>query len=155
MFFLILAVIVVWGMYAIYQKNFDQPVLTQTQTDSMNSESPSEISSETEAPFEKNVQIEILNGCGVNGIAKVFQSYLREHGFDVVNTENYVEEGKIRWDLPDSKIIYQTSDVKQAEELARILHIPANRIIYKDDPNAIYDLSIVIGRDYKKLLGVD
>ena len=142
-------------MYTIYQKNFDQPILTQIQTDSINSESPSEISSETSAPFEKNVQIEILNGCGVNGIAKVFQSYLREHGFDVVNTENYVEESKIRWDLPDLKIIDHTGDVEQAEELARILHIPANRIISEDDPNAIYDLSIVIGRDYKKLLGVD
>lgn len=104
-------------------------------------------------PIEQNIQIEILNGCGVNGIAKVFQSHLRQQGFDVVNTDNYIEGGKRRWDIKDSKIIDHIDNGEQAEALARSLGITADNIVVKKSATAIYDMSVVIGKDYKKLKG--
>jgi hypothetical protein len=129
--------------------------MTAVREDTLVDQTPAEPRDEVIAPFEENIQIEILNGCGVTGIAKVFQSFLRQNGFDVVNTENYVEEGKIRWDLPESMIIDHTGNTEQAKEVARVLRLSANKIVYRDDPTAIYDVSVVLGKDYKKLLGAE
>jgi hypothetical protein len=104
-------------------------------------------------PLEENIQIEILNGCGINGIAKIFQSYLREQGFDVVNTDNYLVGGKRHWDLKESKIIDHMGHTEQAEALARSLGISLDKIEVKESETAIYDMSVVIGKDYKKLKG--
>ena len=38
---------------------------------------------------KKPVQLEVLNGCGVNGVAEKFTDYLRADNFDVVNIGNY------------------------------------------------------------------
>ena len=48
------------------------------------------------SPIRRNLQIEILNGCGINGIAKIFAEYLRQEGYDVINTDNYKEKGKTK-----------------------------------------------------------
>lgn len=104
------------------------------------------------APFEHKIQIEILNGCGVSGVAKIFQKYLREQGFDVVNTENYLKNGKVFWQLEKSFIIDQIGVQEQAKLVARSLGIPAENIESRQNPNAIYDVSVVIGKDYKNLI---
>lgn len=105
-------------------------------------------------PLEENIQIEILNGCGVNGIAKIFQTYLREQGFDVINTDNYLVAGKRHWDLQESKIIDHIDNREQAEALARSLGISLAKIEVKINATAICDMSVVIGKDYKKLKGL-
>jgi hypothetical protein len=126
----------------------DQPADTVQTT-----EPPVEESVEIEAvpPFEQNIQIEVLNGCGVNGIAKIFQAYLRKQGFDVVNTENYMVDGKRRWDIQQSMIIDHIGDSEQAQAIARSLGVAEDKIIDKKTPNPIYDMSVVIGKDYKNL----
>ena len=63
---------------------------------------------------EKMIQIEVLNGCGKPGIAKIFESYLRQQGFDVVNTENYRIMGKISWNVSNSKVINQIGNIEFA-----------------------------------------
>ena len=108
-----------------------------------------------EPPFKKNIQIEILNGCGVNGVAKSFQNYLREQGFDVVNTENYSENNKLRWDVEQSFIIDHVDNIEQAEAVARSLKIPEERVVKKNTANPIYDISVVIGKDYRQLNGAN
>jgi hypothetical protein len=153
--YFIVAAIVVWITYYLYQKNFQPTSIISTQQDTIVSQSSHEVPVETSAPFEENVQIEILNGCGVNGIAKVFQSYLRQNGFDVVNTDNYIEDGKIHWDLSESMIIDHVGDSEKAKEVARVLRLSPNKIIHREDPTAIYDVSVVLGKDYKKLLGAE
>jgi hypothetical protein len=100
-------------------------------------------------PPLKKIQVEILNGCGKEGVAKIFQTYLQEQGFDVVNTENYIENGKRRWDVAESMVIDQTGQHdSQAKEIARSLGITSRKIISKTDANAVYDISVVVGRDY-------
>jgi hypothetical protein len=107
---------------------------------------------QTPAPFEHKIQIEILNGCGVSGIAKIFQSKLRENGFDVVNTENYIEKGKVNWKIKNSFIIDQIGVSEQAKMVANSLGIPLTNIESRTNPASIYDVSVVIGKDYKKFI---
>jgi hypothetical protein len=42
----------------------------------------------------KNIKIEVLNGCGVQDLARVTSDYLRKKGFDVINYANAAEEQK-------------------------------------------------------------
>ena len=114
---------------------------------------PAEEKPATQPPFKQNIQVEILNGCGVNGVAKSFQEYLRNQGFDVVNTENYTENNKLRWDVEYSFIIDHVGNPEQARSIARSLKIPEDRVVEKNTPNPIYDISVVIGKDYRQLNG--
>ena len=104
------------------------------------------------APFEHKIQIEILNGCGVNGIAKIFQSYLREQGFDVVNTENYSVNGKLTWNVEKTFIIDHIGVLERAKSVARTLGVSTDNIQSKQSQQPLYDVSVVIGKDYKSLL---
>jgi hypothetical protein len=104
------------------------------------------------ASFEHKIQIEILNGCGKSGVAKIFQKYLREQGFDVLNTENYVKNRKVFWQVEKSFVIDQIGVEEQAKTVAKSLGIPVELIESRQNPNAIYDVSVVIGKDYKNLL---
>jgi hypothetical protein len=103
-------------------------------------------------PFKHKIQIEILNGCGKTGIAKIFQRYLRDQGFDVVNTENYVKDGKVFWKIEKSFVIDHIGVESQAKRVAKSLGIPVENVESRQNPNAIYDVSVVIGKDYKNLI---
>lgn len=153
--FLFFFIVVVVSAYLLYTFDFSSIIVLQDEDrqDTVEAVSPvqDKIAEETLPPLQQNIQIEVLNGCGVNGIAKVFQSYLREQGFDVVNTENYIEDGKRRWDIEQSMIIDHIGDTEQAKALARSLGIAFDKIIIKQTPNPIYEISVVIGKDYQNL----
>ena len=102
---------------------------------------------------EKMIQIEVLNGCGKSGIAKIFESYLRQQGFDVVNTENYRIMGKVSWNVPNSKVIDQIGNIEFAEAVAQSLGINDKHVSSNDNPSPVYDVSVVIGKDFDKLKG--
>jgi len=102
---------------------------------------------------DKMIQIEVLNGCGKAGIAKIFESYLRQQGFDVVNTENYRILGKINWNVSHSKVIDQIGNIEFAEDVAQSLGIDDKYVSSNDNASPVYDVTVVIGRDFDKLKG--
>ena len=97
-------------------------------------------------------QIAIKSKKGRSGVAKIFQRYLREQGFDVVNTENYVKNGKVFWQVEKSFVIDQIGVEEQAKTVAKSLSIPVELVESRQNPNAIDDVSVVIGKDYKNLI---
>lgn len=149
--------IIILAFIAYYLYNFTSPDEQPGEAD-ISQEIPTGSSEETEeppqipAPFKHKIQIEILNGCGESGIAKIFQSKLREKGFDVVNTENYLEKGKVNWKVKNTFIIDQIGVSEQAKMVAKSLGIPLTNIESRKNPGSIYDVSVVIGKDYKKLI---
>jgi hypothetical protein len=102
---------------------------------------------------EKKIKIEILNGCGVTGIAKIFKSYLRQQGFDVVNTENYRILGKINWNLQNSKVIDQIGKIDNANSVAQSLGIDEKFVSSVKNQSPICDVTVVIGKDFKEIKG--
>jgi hypothetical protein len=102
---------------------------------------------------EKMIQIEVLNGCGKTGIAKIFESYLRQQGFDVVNTENYRILGKINWNVSNSKVIDQIGNFEYALAVAHSLGIEEKYVTSNDNPSPVYDVTVVIGKDFNELKG--
>ena len=92
------------------------------------------------------VQVEVLNGCGVSGIADKITDYLRKHNFDVVQTGNYTS-----FNMDKSLVIDRTGNEANAEKVAAALGIDRKNIVQQINNDYLLDCSIVIGRDYFQL----
>jgi hypothetical protein len=140
--------------YYFYNLNFqkDETQLPQSEPETTSTAPIEPEEEQSPPPLVHTIQIEILNGCGVNGVAKIFQSRLRENGFDVVNTENYVVNGKVFWKVDQTFVIDQIGVAEQAKAIAKALGIPLTNIESRENPAAIYDISVVVGKDYKKYI---
>ncbi|MCH7963104.1 MAG: LytR C-terminal domain-containing protein [Bacteroidetes bacterium] len=95
---------------------------------------------------KKNMQIEVLNGCGVDGIADMFTDSLRKKNFDVVNTGNYRT-----FKIDNSIVIDRTGNIINAEYLAEVIGIDKKQVIDQKNKNYFLDVTLIIGKDYKQL----
>lgn len=102
-------------------------------------------------PIEKRIQLEILNGCGEKGVAKKLAGLLKKSKYDIVNSGNYIENGKVNWDVKESKIIDQINNQPHARELADLMGVLYSNVESYENPSPIADITIVIGKDYKTL----
>jgi len=92
------------------------------------------------------IKVEILNGCGIRGLATRYSDYLRGAGVDVVSTgnaDNYHYEHTL--------IYHRRGDLSQAEEIAKLLGVPLTSISEKPEPDLFLDETIIIGEDYLEL----
>tara|TARA_B100001094_G_C17548562_1_gene492576 strand:- start:144 stop:524 length:381 start_codon:yes stop_codon:yes gene_type:complete len=88
-------------------------------------------------------EVEILNGCGESGIANLYSNFLIKKGFDVIdrrNADNFEY-------LNTTIIVHKKDKLNVAKNLANILKIKTVTV----DERGIWDLSLIIGRDYKNL----
>lgn len=92
------------------------------------------------------IQLEVLNGCGVSGLANRFTSTLRKNGFDVVETGNFDN-----FDMQETIIISRTYNTDNAKRVAQALGIDAQNILIEASDNFYLDATIVIGSDYNSL----
>ena len=95
----------------------------------------------------KKIQLEVLNGCGKKGIAILYTNFLRSSGYDVIdfkNAENF--------NFNKTKIIIHKRDVSNfINEIVDILAIEPKQIEYNYDENIFYEMTLIIGNDYKNL----
>lgn len=94
------------------------------------------------------VQVEVLNGCGIPGVAKKITNHLRDKGFDVVNVDNYES-----FNIEETYVIDRRSlDKIYATEVAQTLGIKLETgvaaFLSKDK---LLDVSVIIGHDYQKI----
>ena len=92
------------------------------------------------------VQVEVLNGCGVSGIADKATDFLRKNNFDVVQTGNYSS-----FNMDKSLVIDRTGNKANAEKVASALGIDKKNIVQQINNDYLLDCSIVIGKDYFQL----
>jgi len=92
------------------------------------------------------IQLDVLNGCGVRGIAQDFTDYLRKRNFDVVQSANYKT-----FDVEESLVIDRTGDLAAARKVAYALGIDEKNIVQQINPDYYLNVSVVIGRDYEQL----
>jgi len=91
------------------------------------------------------IQVSVLNGCGVKGLAGKVRDYLRDKGFDVVDVGNYNEPAKF------SFVIDRIGDTSSARKLAKAMGVAESKIVHIVDSSMFLRSSIVIGNDYQKL----
>jgi len=105
----------------------------------------------TQTTYEKKtghkIEVEVLNGCGIPKLALMYTHYLRSEGIDVeayknADNSNYIE----------TKILQHRGEIERALELANIMMIDKNKIIQDKDENLMFDLTLILGKDYVNLL---
>ena len=104
--------------------------------------------------FLPDIQVEILNGCGQQGIAKTLAEKLMSLKYDVVNTGNYLRKGKPFFEVKKTRIINQVDSDKtraKAKTLARQIGLPEESVESIPNPNPIADITIIIGQDFNSL----
>lgn len=103
---------------------------------------------EEESPFS-SVEVEVLNGCGVQGLAQQFTDFLRSHGVDVIKTEN-----ADRFEYQKTLIIQRNQFVESSYRIAELLDIPKSdttRMLIQPDLSLETDVSLIIGKDYTRI----
>jgi hypothetical protein len=104
-----------------------------------------ELIAQTPITFQ-NIRIEILNGCGKDGIATQLGTKLREQGFDVMtlgNAESFA--------FAQTLVIDRVGKLHHAEQVAKLLGTQNLIQQITPDPFRLEEVTIIIGRDYAHL----
>ena len=92
------------------------------------------------------IQIEVLNGCGIPGIANAYTGVLRSNGFDVVETGNFDH-----FNLEKTIVISRSGVLDNARRVASALGVEQINVIREESPDYFLDVTVVIGHDYEQL----
>lgn len=107
----------------------------------------SEERSEVNTSVASNIiQVEVLNGCGVSGVGDRFTDFLRNRKIDVVNVSNYTS-----FDVEKTMVIDRTGNMANAQRVAEMLGISQPNIIQQLNDDYFLEVSLIIGKDFKKL----
>lgn len=93
----------------------------------------------------KHLRIEILNGCGIKGLAHKVANNLRKKGLNIVRIENAKN-----FDYQNSKLVDWKNNTADSLKLANLLQIELGDVIIYDLQEKTLDLTIVIGKNWKK-----
>ncbi|MEK9136905.1 MAG: LytR C-terminal domain-containing protein [Bacteroidota bacterium] len=92
------------------------------------------------------IQIDVLNGSGLQGAANTCTGYLRARGFDVVEMRNYKTS-----DVDETLVIDRVGSMANAEKVAYALGVKKKNIVQQLNHDYYVDVSVVIGKDYSSL----
>ncbi|MCB0296826.1 MAG: LytR C-terminal domain-containing protein, partial [Calditrichaeota bacterium] len=95
----------------------------------------------------RRIQVEVLNGCGVDGLAEQITNYLREKNIDVVSRGNYTH-----FDVPLTTVLDRVDNRERSLQIINVLGLPEKQLQLQKDSNLQLDATIVLGADYKKLI---
>lgn len=91
------------------------------------------------------IQLDVLNGAGAPKLGQRCTDYLRARGFDVVEMGNYKES------VERTRVIDRAGNIEAAQQVAKALGIPKERVSQQIDRSAYLDVSVVIGKDFRTL----
>lgn len=91
------------------------------------------------------VEVQVLNESGLPGMALRVTRFLRERGFDVVETGN----GN-RMNLTETEVVVRGSDMDKGAQIARSLNCAIVRS--DEDPELLVDVTVFIGKDIERLV---
>jgi hypothetical protein len=97
---------------------------------------------------EVPVVVEVLNGCGVVGIAEKVGEFLVDRGFDVMFVGNADD-----FSHTETLIVDRSGDRTKALAVASTL--PRSGVIYQVSSSFFVDVTVVIGRDLAASLPAD
>ncbi len=123
----ILLAMVIYLSYSFISRNFINPPVDNKSNDQI-------------------IQIDVLNGCGVSGVAVKFTDYLRVRGFDVLEMGNYKS-----FDVEETLVIDRTGKFENARKVAYALGVDDKNILQQISPDSYLDCSVVVGKDFNNL----
>ena len=110
-------------------------------------QSPAQTPSPELAPTPQgSYRIAVLNGSGDPNVAARMTRKARGRGMDVIHEGNAWS-----FDFLESLVIDRSGDVERARGVARALGIPHTIQQISDDTYRLEDVTVIVGRDYKRL----
>jgi hypothetical protein len=137
---LLIAVLSVFVVFQAYLVFFDAPAAKKP---NLNSERRDTIS---RSISPASVQVDVLNGTGVSGVAQRMTSYVRSLGYDVVEMRNYKTP-----DVGETLVIDRSGNMEIARRIAADVGVPEKNVLQQLNPDYFVTTSIVIGKDFKQL----
>jgi len=145
----------------VYDLNLstDNAVITEDYLDEMesgkteSSEPPPEpqTASVTEISEEEPpqpIRVEVLNGCGVAGIARRTAEFLISKGYDV---RDYKNANHQRYE--NTTIYVRSNNRADGEALAQSIALPDQYVILEPNPELVdVDVSLLLGKDHNKYI---
>jgi len=131
-----IAFLVLINLFLLYNLGMNVPYLKNEPAEPIQSDS-----------LKTKIRVEVLNGCGTTGIADKLTDYLRRCSFDVVNIGNYRS-----FEVETSIIIDRTGNIYYAEQVALAMGLSEENIISQVNKEYLLDVSVILGKDYQKLL---
>lgn len=92
------------------------------------------------------IQVCVLNGTQIDGLAREVSNYLRTKNLDVLYQGNYSYRN-----LKNTFIIDHTGDKTIVKRIIRIIGISPDQVVQEIQENSLTDITIVLGEDYRKL----
>ncbi len=96
---------------------------------------------------QKMLKVEVLNGCGIQGIANQLTDYLRQRNIDVVYFGNFEKQ-----DLSETLVIDRVDqNLSKAKIIGKIIGVEENSMFPHLSPQRQLDVTIIIGKNYPQL----
>ncbi len=92
------------------------------------------------------VQVEVLNGCGKQGLGGQFTDFLRNYHLDVVTTEN-----ADHFDYRTTRIIQRSQYLDRGYQVASLLGMDREAIITDVDLDLDVDVTVIVGSDHQTI----
>ncbi len=99
-------------------------------------------------PIDESL-VEVLNGCGVPGMAGKFTRFLRDNNIDVLNSDD-----ADHYNYTQTLIITRTGNVQILDKVSSLLGFDVkdkNHILNKPNSKSAFDLTVIIGSDYASI----
>ena len=93
-----------------------------------------------------HIKIEILNGCGISGIAAEYKNIIREKTFDVQLTGNAPN-----FNFETTQIIARSDNTPAAYLLAKELGMSESTVLIQKDETRRVDITLILGKDYQNI----
>ena len=88
-------------------------------------------------------RIQILNGCGADGVANKAGDFLRAKGFDVKSKGNAPTSN-----YPFTLIVSRKKDMSIAKQVAEALGAESDKVILMRNGDETYDVTVFVGSDF-------
>ena len=95
----------------------------------------------------QDIKVEVLNGCGIKGIAARAADFLRTNHVDVVRSDNADHHN-----YPNTVIIRRNENVESLKAVSKSFGITMNdekRILIVPDESLGVDVTVIIGKDIR------
>jgi len=93
----------------------------------------------------QNIRVEVLNGCGIKGIANKASNFLRLHQVDVIRADN-----ADRYDYPNTIIIGRNENYESLKMVTQSFGISIDNkdhIKIEPDESLGVDVTVILGKD--------
>lgn len=100
----------------------------------------------SEVPKYAHICIEVLNGCGIPGMAGKYTDYLRKKGFDVIYTGN-----ADKMNYPETFVFANDTSEAKLNPLLTAMNFQKDRIEYNSAMDSHINYRIILGKDCNRI----